>query len=160
MDFLAMCENTTSFIDEEPNYLYIGLNHDKYIPTKEQVTQIMKKYGVVDKIKYDLSKYGVPNGIYVYFDYFDMKYNNTQLLLSEIKYAGSCQITIPFVNSLRSIDYNYDLYASKRIVNFDINNIEKPTLRRSRNVPYLNFHEMNETIQDLREDVMNLQYAC
>ena len=107
-----------------------------------------------------ISKYGVPNGIYVYFDYFDMKYNNTQLLLSEIKYAGSCQITIPFVNSLRSIDYNYDLYASKRIVNFDINNIEKPTLRRSRNVPYLNFHEMNETIQDLREDVMNLQYAC
>ena len=80
--------------------------------------------------------------------------------MSEIKYAGSSQITISFVNSLRSIDYNYDLYASKRIVNFDINNIEKPTLRRSRNVPYLNFHEMNETIQDLREDVMNLQYAC
>ena len=53
-----MCENTTSIIDEEPNYLYIGLNNDKYIPTEEQVRQIMKKYGVVDKIKYD----GVSNG--------------------------------------------------------------------------------------------------
>lgn len=159
MDFLTMSLKTPSFVQDEPEYLYIDLNSNKYIPTKNQVTEIMKNYGVVDKIKYDLSKYGVPNGIYVYFDYFDMNYGDTQLILSEIKYAGKYQIRIHFVSSLRIINCNYDIYANKKATIFDINKIEKPTLKRSRNIPYLDYHEMNETIQDLREDVMNLQYA-
>ena len=159
MDFFEMCEMTNGFIQDEPEYFYIKLDGNKYIPTKNQVTEVMKQYGVVDKVEYDLSKYGVAYGIYVYFDYVDMKYDNTQQLLSEIKYTGSCQITIPFVNSLRIIHNNYDIYANKKASRFDINKIEKPVLKRSRNIPYLNYYEINETIHDLREDVMNLQYA-
>ena len=70
---------------EEPEYLYILLETDKYIPTKKQITEVMKHYGVVDKIDYELSYNGYPHGIRVYFDYMDIDYFETSNMLSEIR---------------------------------------------------------------------------
>ena len=107
---------------EEPEYLYILLETNKYIPDKEQIIEVMKKYGVIDKIEYDLSSCGYPNGIRVYFDYMDINYFETSNMLSELKYSGKHEINICFKNSLRTKYVNYVVLSNKNNM-FDTNYI-------------------------------------
>ena len=143
---------------EEPEYLYILLETDKYIPTKKQITEVMKHYGVVDKIDYELSSSGYPHGIRVYFDDMDIDYFETSNMLSELKYCGKHEITICFKNSLRTKYVNYIVLTNKNNI-FDSNYVmNKPKLKRTRNIHYLSYEEVNNNIHAINNDVRYLDF--
>lgn len=143
---MASVTNEPNYRDmDEPDYIYIHLTCEKRIPSEKQVRNIMNRYGVIDRINYHLSKHGVPQGIYVYFDSLDTNCRTTRDILSNMIYGGNDTICIKFKNSIRTIYIDYVVTSSSIIndyVSVLYDTIQPVPLRRSTNCPNVSQYEI------------------
>lgn len=112
--------------------LYINLTLTTRIPSESQVMHHMKRYGIVRKIKYDIGRFGVARGIFVWFDQMDTSCEATHDMLTNLAYGDHHTIKMKYRNSLQKISVNYVVTAPKETNTRPIADVQCATRPRLR----------------------------